>query len=242
MRLSPWPLAAALLALATPAAADPLIGFTDNSLTGNGNVTLASLSDLSVNWAVGWTQTVDTTDVTVWALLSSSTTETGAWWITTALGPTATLADVVASGVYTAPPIGFSKNFDSQASTELASGLSFAAGSYFLVLDGPPGSAVNNAQWIGGFAPTDTTDLAAGFSLGSYYVAAAPFFGGPNHTPAAFAPASTFATAEDANLRLIFELDGRAVVPEPGAWALMLAGFGGVGAMLRRRRLAPVAA
>ena len=28
------------------------------------------------------------------------------------------------------------------------------------------------------------------------------------------------------------------LVPEPGAWMLMIAGFGGVGAMLRRRRLA----
>ena len=27
-------------------------------------------------------------------------------------------------------------------------------------------------------------------------------------------------------------------VPEPSTWALMIAGFGGVGAMLRRRRLA----
>ncbi|MBS0334045.1 MAG: PEPxxWA-CTERM sorting domain-containing protein [Proteobacteria bacterium] len=32
-------------------------------------------------------------------------------------------------------------------------------------------------------------------------------------------------------------------VPEPGAWALMILGFGGAGAMLRRRRrLAGVAA
>lgn len=29
--------------------------------------------------------------------------------------------------------------------------------------------------------------------------------------------------------------------PEPGAWALMILGFGGAGVMLRRRRLAPVA-
>lgn len=33
----------------------------------------------------------------------------------------------------------------------------------------------------------------------------------------------------------------RAVVPEPGTWALMILGFGGAGAMLRRRRM-PVAA
>ncbi len=26
-------------------------------------------------------------------------------------------------------------------------------------------------------------------------------------------------------------------VPEPGAWALMIMGFGGVGAMVRRRRM-----
>ena len=31
-------------------------------------------------------------------------------------------------------------------------------------------------------------------------------------------------------------------VPEPAAWALMIVGFGGVGAVLRRRRAAPVAA
>jgi hypothetical protein len=29
-------------------------------------------------------------------------------------------------------------------------------------------------------------------------------------------------------------------VPEPAAWALLIAGFGGVGAMLRRRRLVPI--
>ena len=29
---------------------------------------------------------------------------------------------------------------------------------------------------------------------------------------------------------------GSAAVPEPSAWALMIAGFGGMGALLRRRR------
>lgn len=32
-----------------------------------------------------------------------------------------------------------------------------------------------------------------------------------------------------------------AAVPEPGAWALMILGFGGVGALMRRRRVAAVA-
>ena len=31
-------------------------------------------------------------------------------------------------------------------------------------------------------------------------------------------------------------------VPEPGAWALMIIGFGGIGAAMRRRRNTPVAA
>jgi hypothetical protein len=43
----------------------------------------------------------------------------------------------------------------------------------------------------------------------------------------------TFASTQNA-----FEFDGLAgtVVPEPGTWALMILGFGGVGAMLRNRR------
>ena len=44
----------------------------------------------------------------------------------------------------------------------------------------------------------------------------------------------TFASDSDA-----FEFDGLAgslAVPEPGTWALMILGFGGVGAMLRNRR------
>ena len=42
-----------------------------------------------------------------------------------------------------------------------------------------------------------------------------------------------FTSTQDA-----FEFDGLAgnAVPEPATWALMIAGFGGAGAMLRRRR------
>ncbi len=42
-----------------------------------------------------------------------------------------------------------------------------------------------------------------------------------------------------------FEIDnlaiGTAAVPEPAAWAMMILGFGGVGAMVRRRRATPLA-
>jgi hypothetical protein len=39
-----------------------------------------------------------------------------------------------------------------------------------------------------------------------------------------------------------FTLNGPGGVPEPATWALMIVGFGGAGAMLRRRRAALVAA
>ena len=234
MRSLAWPLAAAALALAAPAAADPFIGFTDNTFD---LASVAPLGDTTINWATGWTQTIATHDVTVRALLDASTTDGAKWWITTALGPEATLGDVVASGIYTAPMTGsaFDSNFNPLARTELASGLSFAAGSYFLVLDGPPGPFFGNVNWVMASGATDTADLAPGFSVGSSYFATVGAFGGPANPPVAFAPASPF---EVYGGHLVFELDGRigAPAPEPASWALMIAGFGLAGATLRRRR------
>lgn len=233
MRSLAWPLAAAALALAVPASAAPLIGFTDNTFN---TARSAYLSDINANWAVGWTQTVATTDVTVRALLQSSQDGPANWWITTALGPAATPGDVVASGVYTAASAGSVFDFNALPRTELASGLSFAAGSYFLVLDGQAGPFFNNGAWIGGDRPADTVELASGFSLGSYYSAQSSFLGGPDNTPLPFGPASTFVALTDQSL-LVFELDGQvAGVPEPSAWALLIGGFALIGATLRRRR------
>ena len=45
----------------------------------------------------------------------------------------------------------------------------------------------------------------------------------------ALAPGLTFASGENLDIPV-------AAIPEPGAWALMIAGFGGVGAVLRRRK------
>jgi len=41
---------------------------------------------------------------------------------------------------------------------------------------------------------------------------------------------------------LITSLQGTAAVPEPASWSLMILGFGGLGALLRRRRAQPSAA
>jgi hypothetical protein len=64
-------------------------------------------------------------------------------------------------------------------------------------------------------------------------------FGAALGAPAyASLPASPPAfTAPAARSPAIFDRPLIAVVPEPSAWALMIAGFGGAGMMLRRRRL-----
>jgi hypothetical protein len=57
----------------------------------------------------------------------------------------------------------------------------------------------------------------------------------------------TFTLAEPYQINSItvsYQVSGPAAttVPEPGAWALMILGFGGAGAMLRRQRGRPLAA
>lgn len=222
MRTSLLSAAAFSLALiAAPSHADTLIGFTDGS---SGTGATASVSDTTINWAVQWTQTVSTSNVTLSALLSSNVGAVpGNWWVTNAIGAGTTLANVVAAGSYTAPNRIDNANFNVLPRTTLGTGLNFAAGTYYLVLDGPAGQFVNNANWLGDFTGITTT-LAPGFSIGNY-----AFSTSPN----AFAPASGFTPHTQAS-RFVFEL-ATPGVPEPASWALLIAGFGLVGASMRTR-------
>ena len=219
--------AAAVLAAAVPAAADTLIGFTDNSPTGGASIFLGGDRSAAVNW----TQTVAAQNVTLSAILRSNVGAGPAnWWLTTALGPAATTADIVASGVYQAPVMASSNNFDTMAYTTLATGLDLdlAAGDYYLVLRGVASPTFDfTTAWIGDTAPT--TPLAPGFTLGAYSFSPT---GGPF---GAFNTSPLYQT-------YVFGLESLptagADVPEPATWALMLAGFGAVGAVLRRRERA----
>jgi hypothetical protein len=218
-------IAVAALACATPASAELLIGLTDN---GRG-ATWAPMDDVQVNWAVQWTQTVAAENVTIRALLASNVPPAGAnWWVTTTIGPGTSAADVVASGTYLAPDGLVSRfDFNPLVRTTLGTGIDLAAGTYYLVLDGEAGPS-GSTDWIGDSALFSTQDLASGFSVGGYYFAApAPTFG----------PSGGFMPIIGDG-QFVFELESFAdtAVPEPAAWALMILGFGAVGAAIRRRR------
>jgi hypothetical protein len=200
-----------LLGAAALAQATPLVSFQDNS-----NLWAAGLlSNNAANWAVQWTQSVASSNVTLTALLMSNVGPTqGQWYVTRAIGAGATAADVVYSGSYV-PAIDNSvsaNDFNTLQRTVLGNGLDFAAGTYYLVLDGPDGMYVNNANWVGDFAANITTTLASGFGLGSYYFAGSPVV---DAYMSSFA-ANTSATA------FVFEMDEVAVtqIPEPATLTL----------------------
>lgn len=211
----------------TPAAAVPLISFTDNSGTGVRGL----LSDTQVNWAVSWTQSVASSDVTVRALIDSNVgTSLANWWITDQIGPgTLDPNNVIHAGTYTALDIPLDNDFDSLPRTTLATGLSFAAGTYYLVLDGPPGEFSNNAEWIGDYV-SPTVNLAPGFTLGTYATAGAG-------SPQPFGPASTFTPFGST---FVFELESVVLpVPEPSTWLLFASGLLGLIWRTRPRHHSP---
>ena len=217
--------AAALAALAAaPASADTLIGVTDEDPS---SVAFLTMSDTATNGAVGWSQAVAATGVSVRVgVFEAIEIERSAnWWITTALGPAAGPADVVASGVYTPLTTLGVPDFDLGPMVTLASGLDLGPGDYWLVLDGTATEGFLATNWIGdGLAQTAVT-LAPGFALNGFLYTDAP-------TP--FGPAAAFTPAGG---RFAFDLQGTvAAVPEPATWTAMLLGFGLLGATLRRRR------
>lgn len=170
---------------------------------------------------MSWTQARATSNVTLNALLSTNVGPTTmSWYVTTAIGAGATIADVVYSGVLGLTATGIPADYNGVPRTLIDSGLNFAAGTYYLVLDGPAGQFTNNGGWHGG---ASTVALDADFTLGSYFVTS---------SPTTFAPAANFATS---NNRFVFEMDEVTAVPLPATLAMVFAGLVAMGKVGRRR-------
>jgi len=212
--------ATAALAGARPAGAETLIGFTDANPTGAASLGLG----FDFNAAAEWTQSVAASNVTVQAVLETlGDPSSGNWWITRAIGPAATAADVVAAGKYTPnheDDFFAVEDFNALPRVVLATGLDLAPGSYFLVLGAPSG---REAVWAGDTVTGAPATLAPGFAVDGYQATG---------TPAPFGPSAAFTPLGGFNFD--FELIGSSA-PEPGTWSLMILGFGLAGAALRRR-------
>jgi hypothetical protein len=227
--------AVAVVGLAGQACAETLIGFADadpatavRAPLGVG--TLPGAGVVGYTAYESWTQTVSVSNVSVSALIGTTSDETalGHWLIVREVGPAFDLFDVVASGAFVAPHVASEDVFDDfngAPLTVLGSGVHLDPGRYFLVLTSA-GEDWPIITWAGGHPGDMTESLAPGFSLAEHGSAVAP--GG------AVGPAVGFTASP--NIRLDYRLAGKvdAAIPEPAAWALMLAGFGLAGAALRR--------
>jgi hypothetical protein len=92
------------------------------------------------------------------------------------------------------------------------------------------GRAPNRALIWGAFAPlasNNTIEWAFAFSGNNWQIAGTSF--GPDTVPNFNSP--------DADMNFWAFTGGNGVVPEPASWAMLIAGFGLVGAVARRRRV-----
>ncbi|MGH6911955.1 MAG: PEPxxWA-CTERM sorting domain-containing protein [Phenylobacterium sp.] len=136
------------------------------------------------------------------------------------IGPGATLSNCVTGSFF---------NVSTQTSP-LLSGLNLGAGTYFLMLaiTGDTGGG----GWIGSAPATVTTlpGITHGLDLFADNVASPSF----NSNFQVILSSSALHYSITADLG-----DSGSAIPEPAAWALMIAGFGLAGLRLRGRRLAP---
>lgn len=222
--------AVVLASAASAPSAGPLIAFNDNEPA---NFAAGSINDDVFNWAVSWTQARATTNVSLSALLTRTVpAATVNWFVTTAIGPGTTAADIVHSGTATVTPTGLIDDFDPIPRTLLGSGLDFAAGTYYLVLDGPDaGSLVTPVYWGGDVAANVSVTLDPDFTLGRYVIASE--FEAPGNV-AAFAPASVFTDFPAFDPRLVFELTDTPAIPIPPTLSLAVISLAAVAALRRR--------
>jgi hypothetical protein len=214
-----------VLVLATSAQAATLIDFTDTSLM---TASDAFLSD-KVVWYGSWTQTTTSTGTAISAIVRMLDSSPGHAWLTNQVGPGTTVANVLASADFIAPTINNVGDLSTAPYTTLFTGLSLAAGNYFLVLRGPDSIFVNSYEWLGDFTGVGA-NTAPGFTVGPYGFSGG--FSGP--PPAAFMPASTF-TPGDAGTYFFYRVESVAT-PLPGSVLLLGSGLLSLVGIRRRRR------
>jgi hypothetical protein len=179
----------------------------------------------AVNGGIGleasWTSSVPYTNVSISANLSSGSSTapgTDTFFLTTQLGPGTTTANEIARITLTVPA-------GPQSVLPIFSGLTLAAGNYFLVLGGPFTPAI---FWSTSDSPTITT--GAGVTFHGTGVAS------PKCGVCPYVPATTFDTSSQ--FHYLFDVSGTAV-PEPTTALFFLAGLLALaGAVLLRSSLA----
>ncbi len=157
---------------------------------------------ISAGNAISFTTTSLFTDVTISALLYSSTGDPGTG------SATVYLTDSIGAGTTTANEIARA------TLTEVFTGLTLPAGTYYVIEASDTGSAVG-ADWGEPEFPVETT--APGVTIHTDLIAS---------SLASYSPASAFAA--DTGDGFAFSITG-SPVPEPSTWAMMMLGFAGLG-------------
>jgi len=190
----------------------------------------AGTSGSTGGWqAVTWTQTGSYTNVSIGANLAinnGNSTGTGIAYLVTALGPSATLANLVATD-----PIMVTGNPGVNTMTSLFTGLSLGPGTYYLLINPTDVGLFDSLVWDGAGTPTQTLDTGVTQQ-------ADRVLSGTVATP----PYDSANMATSASVDHIFSVTGTAVAvtgtPEPGTIGMMALGLGGLGVFLRRKRVA----
>jgi hypothetical protein len=214
----------ALLVLAPASAfSDPITIVSETSGGDPGE----SPSIVSTWFVASWTTTNAYSDVSIAATVGCYSVPCSLGinaYLTTAIGPTETAADQIATSAISIDVLGPQQD-------TFFSGLSLAPGTYYLLLRG---DAFSDAiYWFapyegqGGATATDT-----GVTYNGDYLSSDNLYGYPMDD--ANPPASTWFYAGDRGLN--FEVTGDSTVPEPSSISLVLIGMAG-GLYLFRRRL-----
>ena len=163
---------------------------------------------------VSWTSTTAFNNVTISLSLGSSGTASATAYLTTQIGPGTTVADEVASTMFTFP-------LSDTSSFTIFTGLTLPGGTYYLTLGGLTSGAVGAGLWDGTPSPNVATDSGVTRNADNY-----PFARSASYLPANISGNTT--------LNLKFSVVETAV-PEPTTTLMFI--LGGCFLVLVRRRL-----